>query len=141
MSRGSRSIVVHFACNDGRNGLFAGEAEAITIDLAGGQLELYGWARRFAVDDKGLKLRIHGAWFPFMSSREWVGNWCWNAYRLKRPQALRLLAHLRWHGWKCEAGRVHACRWFDRLTVKPAPLAAAGVALPDGSQQPGGPNA
>lgn len=119
---GSRSIVVHFACNDGRNGTFAGEAEGCEISLAGRSdaISLDGWARRFTVDEPGLRFCIHGAWFPFMSSREWVGNWCWNAYRLKRPQALRLIAHLRWHGWTCNGGSTRVCDWYDRLPVKEA---------------------
>lgn len=132
--KGSRSIVVHFACNDGRNGLFAGEVENIGVDLVGGQIELYGWARRFTVDDKGLRFCIHGVWFPFMSSREWVGNWCWNAYRMKRPQAVRLLKHLRWHGWGCESGRVRASHWFEGLPVRQREQTPSGVKTVDGGQ-------
>lgn len=122
--RGSRSIIVHFACNDHRNGHFAGEAEGCSLDIGGMPLELEGWARRFTVDEARLRFCIHGAWFPFMSSREWVGNWCWNAYRMKRPQAIRLMTHLRWHGWTCSGGRTRLCDWYDGLPVAATPSRA-----------------
>jgi len=132
--KGSRTLLLHIACNDER-GQFAGEAEAVQVQGQGWSLDLDGWARSFRVDDARLRLFVHGAWFPFMSSREWVGNWCWNAYRMKRPQALRLIAHLRWHGWHCDGGGARVCGWFDRLPAPP-PRATTPPPLSVGPSHP-----
>jgi len=117
--KGSRSIVVHFACN-GDQGLFQGFAEGISIETRRGSIDLDGEAR-FTVDSQMLRFRIARIWFPFMSERQWVGNWCWNAYLMKRPQALRLIAALRGAGWTCSGGDTRLCDWYERLPI------AAGV--------------
>lgn len=112
----TRTLVLHFACNNER-GMFAGEVEGITVGIGGEDLELEGWAK-FTVDDKMLRFCIHRVWFPFVSSREWVGNWCWNAYRLKRPQAVRLLQHLGHSGrWHATAGRTRVYDWFNAMVT------------------------
>jgi hypothetical protein len=108
----SRTLVVHFACN-GERGEFTGRAEGFEISGRRWSIDLDGDAA-FTVDHAGLRLRIHRQWFPFMGEREWVGNWCWNAYRMKRPQALRLLAVLAAAGWTCSGGDARVCDWFDR---------------------------
>ncbi len=111
-----RRIVVHFACNDPRNGEFDGRASACKFDRWELELSHNDWERgaAFTVDYKMLRFRIHRVWFPFTSSKEWVGNWCWNAYAMKRPQALRLILLLRDHDWTCEGGALRMCEWWER---------------------------
>lgn len=111
---GSRRLTMHFACNDER-GHFAGQIEGCSIDIGGETLELDGWAR-FTVDSAGMRFLVHRVWFPFVAEREWVCNWCWNAYSMKRPQAVRLLQHLAHSGrWTCNSGPLRVVRWFESM--------------------------
>jgi hypothetical protein len=70
---------VEICCNDPDNGSFDGRAMAMQI----GDLEL------MSRDWRGPKLRetpegivIAGKHWPTVRSKEWFGNWCWNAYWL-----------------------------------------------------------
>jgi hypothetical protein len=98
---------IHFACNDPDNGLFAGKVAMATYDDM--ELESPGFGD-FAFTEGSGFIRIHRRKFEILASKDWVGNWCWNAYRLRRPEAKRLLLTLRDNGWRCTCG---PCRWYD----------------------------
>jgi hypothetical protein len=117
-TRGSRRLVFHFACNDPRNGLFIGRASACQVGGKAWNLELthdsWGKGCPFMVAETLMRFCIHRTWFPFAGHREWVGNWCWDAFSLKRPQALRLLLVMRNSGqWSCDAGPTRIARWWN----------------------------
>lgn len=126
MADPTRRVLISMACNDPRNGVFAGKVEMIEVEL----LHRKPSARwsfsiesrqvdglTLTVDERMLRLRIARAWFPFVASRDWVGNWCWNAYTMRRPAAVRLLQHLRAAGWTCTEAPTHVYEWFNRKKV------------------------
>ena len=81
-------------CNDPDNGLFAHIAEQLEVttwDGADLQLEcVRERAPRFAELPGHVRL-MRRKW-PILASKEWYGNWCWNAYWLEPPVLVGLLA-------------------------------------------------
>src|SRR5579875_3760956 len=90
-------IRLDIACNDADSGLFAGRAQM--IELPDGLMELearhYDRAPTF-LEVSNSTFRLAGKRWPFVRSKEWVGNWCWNAYWLEEPVARAFLIWL--HG-------------------------------------------
>lgn len=72
-------IAVDIACNDHRNGLFNGCAEALKI----GDIEMeYRGSRPPTLAELDGAIRLAGKVWPICASKEWLGNWCWNRYVL-----------------------------------------------------------
>lgn len=90
----TRVVRLDFCCNDPDNGLFDGrvagvqlpdlDLELMASDLRGPTLRILG---------NGL-LRIGRRTFKSVASKEWFGNWCWNAYFFAPPVAVELLCYL-----------------------------------------------
>lgn len=122
LQRRVRRFRVSFACNDPDNGDFIGRAMAAQVESLGlypwdAELVHDDWSRgcRLTVDDKLMKLRIHGVWFPFKARRSWFGNWCWEAFEFERATGKRLLMLMRERGpWHCEAGASTFFRWWKK---------------------------
>lgn len=120
----SRLCRIGFVCNDGRNGQFFGRAYACywTTHTGGWYVDLepiYVEGARFKVDDRMLKFELDGVAYPFVRSAEWVGNWCWNEYTMKRPAAVQLLKDMVVRGgWSCTQG---PSRIFDLLKYMEPP--------------------
>ncbi len=123
--RRPRRLRISFACNDHRNGDFAGRATAANVQSLycigrhpwDAELAHDDWGRgcRLTVDDKMMKLRIHGVWFPFKARRSWYGSWCWEAFDFERGTAKRLLMLMRERGaWHCDAGPSKFYHWWNR---------------------------
>lgn len=71
--------ILHVCCNDPDNGVFTGRASALCIGWA--ELELNRpYDIRFA--DDGETIRLSGKTWPVEASKEYLGNWCWNGYRI-----------------------------------------------------------
>lgn len=113
-------VRLDFACNDPDNGLFDGRCAGIQLpDL---DLELSANDMRgpsFRVFDGSIKIsrRI----FAFERSKEWYGNWCWNAYWFGLEIAVNLLAYIHSTGaFSADQGEerlYHIWRWkalFDQ---------------------------
>lgn len=98
------TIMIDVACNDPDNGLFAGVAEQISVGSDFMELEcLVGRPPKFAELQGGIKLGRR-AW-PTCGSKEWIGNWCWNGYWMKIPDAVDFLAWLQsTHRFHCTCG-------------------------------------
>lgn len=101
------TAIIHFACNDPDNGLFDGKT--MMASYGDVELEAPGWQSYAFTEGEGF-IRIHRRKFEIVGSQDWVGNWCWNAYALRRDEAKRLLLTLRANGWRCTCG---PCRWYD----------------------------
>jgi len=102
-----------FACNDPDNGLFAHRVHAIHYCLAPNEYcEIEADTRDgyvFNLTDDGI--RLHRRVFKVVGGKDWIGNWCWNAYVLQRPEAKRLISVLKSSGrWRCTQSPT---RWFD----------------------------
>lgn len=120
--RRTRVAAVNVLCNDGRNGLFTGRAEAIEFDFPsarpGGEglrVSMVSPGITVKVDSARMKLCIHRVWVPFVGEREWYGNWCWNRYLLRRPRALQLLHLLCRSGhWDLDEADSRFASWWSR---------------------------
>lgn len=73
---------LHVCCNDPDNGLFLGRATSLHLS-GSDDIELE------ALRDPGPcfvelgdAIRLAGKRWPISSGKDWVGNWCWNAYAL-----------------------------------------------------------
>jgi hypothetical protein len=115
----SRIVVVSFACNDGRNGVFNGRARGFAVHGDKWSVDydaddpLRGVA--FSVNETLLTFRIHRASYPYVRRKEWYGNWCWDAFAMKRPAALRLLLALNSKDcWHLSGGDTRVCDWLER---------------------------
>ncbi|MGE4323393.1 MAG: hypothetical protein AB7E60_10245 [Sphingobium sp.] len=93
-------IGIDIACNDPDNGLFAGRAAAIHVDMPGDILMELG-----ACDMAGPRMRetddgiaISNKRFPVLGQASWVGNWCWNRYWMAVDTAVDFLAWLHARG-------------------------------------------
>lgn len=84
-------------CNDPDNGIFAHQAEALQVDTWDGEIIEFECrslrAPRFT--EKSGVIRICRRNWPILASKEWHGNWCWNAYWLAPSTLLDLLAALK----------------------------------------------
>ena len=85
---------IDIACNDPDNGTFAGRAAMVhAYDLL--QLESCDMQGPVFRELPGQRIRISRRTFKIAKSKEWFGNWCWNAYWLEAGDAVRLLQYLR----------------------------------------------
>src|SRR5579883_1033598 len=93
-------------CNDPGNGIFAHRAEQLQIttwDGEGIEFECVGRAPRFTEGSGFIRL-LRRNW-PILASKDWHGNWCWNAYWLEPSVAVRLLAAVKSSGlFDCVCG-------------------------------------
>ena len=129
IAKGSRSLVVCFACNDDQ-GNYDGRARGFSIrGYDGWDVEfdhddpIHG--RVFKVDWTMLTFTIHRVAYPFTSHRQWIGNMAWDGFRMKRPQALRLLLAINDQPeWTCSGGAARVCEWLDRKRAERAKAAA-----------------
>ena len=80
-------IYLDVACNDPDNGNFAGRAPMLQLGSAEREAHNFmcGTAPRFA--DLGDKVRLAGKHWHCGGSKDWVGNWSWNRYRLMPPES------------------------------------------------------
>jgi hypothetical protein len=118
-------IRIDMACNNPDNGNFVGRV--CQIQLPNGALELTAKAWNITsftgcpkLDESSSKVVLSGKAWPIVRSKEWFGNWCWNAYWFESREALNFLVWL--HGrslFRCEGG------WSDLCDVwaKPLPIA------------------
>ena len=86
-------IHIDVACNDPDNGVFAGTANMISIGRDLIELEAKRWPPpRFT--ELGDKIRLAGKVWPILGAKEWVGNWCWNSYRVDLDVAVDFMIWL-----------------------------------------------
>lgn len=94
-------------CNDPDNGLFSGRAAALNLSTWDGELieieaaDMSG--PRFS--EKPGAIRICRRDWPILASKDWYGNWCWNAYWLSPDVLVDLLAAVKKSGmFNCSCG-------------------------------------
>lgn len=114
---GYGAVRIDVCCNDADNGLFDGRALAIQLADA---LELTAADWRGPVfRELPDAIKISRRRFPILASKDWFGNWCWNAYWLDAPVAADFLAYV--HGLYAFTPEMGEERLFDRW-YRPAPF-------------------
>lgn len=105
-------IIIHIACNNPDNGLFDGIATAINFrDIILEHKYMEGC--KFTELDNN-RFRLSRRIFNYEACREWVGNWCWNAYVMEGHEALILLSYLRQsNNWQLTDSPVGFEKWWD----------------------------
>lgn len=79
------------------------------------ELEADNW-NGYAFTDRGAWIRLHRHKFQLLGSKEWVGNWCWNAYVFNRDVGVKLIMMLRASSrWRCTHG---PSRWYDWFNAR-----------------------
>lgn len=114
-------VFIDFACNDPDNGLFAGRAGQANYGPDNIEIESPNWldGYKFTELKRGRQalIRIHRRTFEYVDSREWLGNWCWNRYWLRRDEMKRLLMTLRDNGWRVSCGPHVFFDWWNGREV------------------------
>ncbi len=122
---------IDFACNEPDNGMF--DHCVCQIHLPDQLLELTAknWCitsnrglPRFAEvieDQRVVAIRLSGKRWPIVRSKEWYGNWCWNAYWMRDQVARQFLVWLHRRGlFQCELGETRFYHLWKRK--EPLPL-------------------
>ncbi|MFT3992506.1 MAG: hypothetical protein QM680_13985 [Luteolibacter sp.] len=88
-------------CNDGRTGQFDGKASAVEINgivKGKGDMDLtfepvfFEEHPKFSFSDGGKFIRLCRVKLPFEGYQAHVGNWCWDAYKVRTEDVEKLLA-------------------------------------------------
>jgi hypothetical protein len=113
-----------FACNNPDNGDFAGKVAMACYHLdrhTSIEFESPGLREfKFSIMTDRHVIRLHRREFPYVTSRSWFGNWCWDSFIVDRPVAKALLGTLRAHGWEPDnVPVVWENRFWKRTTVQP----------------------
>jgi len=117
------TLSFHLACNDHRNGEFAGRFEVAAVYRGAESLltlEGDGLRCRFVTSPEGKEriphLKVYGLGrFPYRRHASMVGNWCWDALTMEAEVLARLLNRLRQFHWTC----TEAIQPFFDLWEKP----------------------
>ena len=103
-------------CNDPDNGTFDGRAHGRSVGSI--ELEPLRHPPRFVLTDKGF--RLAGKEWPVTASKDWVGNWCWNRYRVSNGLDTYDVMLARFMFWlkgrklfTCVSGPDPFFLWFD----------------------------
>jgi hypothetical protein len=104
---GRAAIRLDVLCNNPDNGLFAYQAEGLQVTTWDGEDIEFTCQRvrapRFVEVSGGFRfMRVK---WSILYSREWFGNWCWNAYWLTPEDIMRLLARVKAsRAFSCDQG-------------------------------------
>lgn len=110
--------ILHVCCNDPDNCVFNGRTGSLCIGHA--ELEVHRpYEVRFVELDGAI--RLAGKTWPVHASKEWLGNWCWNAYRIGDTSKtlgwwmVDFATWLRGRGlFRCTHGPADFFEWFNR---------------------------
>lgn len=115
MNNPQRTTIVSIACNHYHNGMFQGHFSSIEC----GEVTLESpWADRnlkIRVDEQAKQLTIGKRSWPFISSKDWLGNWCWNGYRVTSEVAAEIMTYVRSKRYRPEVAPTHL--WDTKVFV------------------------
>lgn len=108
--------MLDICCNDPDSGNFDGRAYGISVGCI--ELEPRGNPAKFVLTDTGF--RLAGKEWPVTASKDWVGNWCWNRYRISNNRDAYDVMLARFMFW-LKARKLYTCTcgpdafflWFD----------------------------
>jgi len=116
-----KGVLLHFACNDPDNGVFAGRVEGVALD--NGALDLTCQAMRPPKLSVGvLTLKFGRRRWDYEHEVQWLGNWCWNGYWMSTDRAVDFLTWLHADGrFSCDGGWVELCDLWAEAPHNVAP--------------------
>jgi len=122
------SLLFAIACNEPDNGFFAGRAQQIEV---GDVLTLEPRRTAPILTQRPGAIRLVRRWWPVVASTEYLGNWCWNGYRLPWRYGVDLLVALHDSGlFDCTEGETRLYTlWGWRDLQRPLFVAALRDAL------------
>jgi|SRR5689334_3142701 len=131
------ALLIEICCNDPSDGQFQGSADFIAIEdvrMQGGRVTInYSDEQVRSADpliDGHYTLRVGRILVPHWHHHSWYGNWCWEAFSVTWPHALKVLNYLaKQRDWHCEAPHdifqaiklhkhVTPQQWKERLELK-----------------------
>lgn len=101
--------LLHICCNHHENGSFAARVFGVHVGEIQLDVRVIGAETRCRTLKAG-RFSIGRVAFKTYSYREWVGNWCWDAMRVRRDDIVRILNYLRdrrcreWQVYSVESG-------------------------------------
>lgn len=128
--------VIHFACNDHRNGIFQGYVTSLEFDFWRGKQSVARCQIDSPYADAGLRMRFACSIdrprptpnrivlgdskiiLPFTGWHEWVGNWCWDAGAFTVRDGVRLMKCLRRSGWSMDSADSRLWRMWERARTR-----------------------
>lgn len=114
--RGEPLVSVHFCCNHAEDGAWAGKLFALNIP---DEVDLHGPARSLAMRRGTDEVLFRRAAYPCIGWSTWVGNWCWDATKMRLSIARRLVAAALDAGFTVESNALDGP--FADLVVEPRP--------------------
>lgn len=101
-------------CNDPDNGSFDARAAALSLPDTLAEFGSYDF-RGPVFREHSEAIQISRRRFACAGSKEWFGNWCWNAYWLDVADGVRLLAYVHTlRAFNCDMGEERLfARWHD----------------------------
>jgi len=92
MRYGPRLVRIDVCCNDPDDGSFAERAAGIDLQDSLMELRATDWRGPVFREHPG-QIQLDRRRFACSRSKDWYGNWCWNAYWLDIDEAVELLAY------------------------------------------------
>ncbi len=86
-------IRIDIACNDADNGSFASRCLMFHLPSFPAEFESRDFVGPRMRELPGC-IRVSRRAFPIKASKEWIGNWCWNAYWMAPDVAARFVIEM-----------------------------------------------
>lgn len=119
---GAGRLCLMLACNDHRNGHFAGRFDSAELSGDDTLLRLRGPETRLACPRGRKAIRVGRVLVPYGRYWQWYGNWCWDGFGVTPEAAEKALAYLHARGFDCEEGEAEL---FNKW--KAGPVTAADL--------------
>lgn len=91
-------------CNDGRDGSPLGKSDTLEFDFGDGFEATFEGLTVVTRDDGDSHIKLGRLRIPYSAYKTWHGNWCWDAVRVSRFDAVRAVNYLLARGWRCTEG-------------------------------------
>jgi hypothetical protein len=115
------AVRIDFACNDHRDGSFRGCFEGVNIHGLV-ELELVK-AGEPSIRVQPGRVWVSGLEYACVASKEWFGNWSWNAYWFPPETAFRLLDRLHATGkFAATLSTEPLLDWWDNALLRKSDL-------------------
>lgn len=105
-------MMILLCCNNPDNGMDTGYFESACLELDDGESVELDCPRMRCEDGCGT-LKIGRRRFRYLSAHTWIGNWCWDGWRVTPEVGQAILEYLRQRGAHCTAGPTEIYEAFN----------------------------